>query len=497
MKKMFKRILAAALAVTVAASMIPVTCAAETDEIIAAKNLTADRVYENVKKSPYAGSEWHVLGLARDGYEPDDQVLTDYYENLVTVVKEKKGILSNNRYTEYARTALAVKSIGRDPQNVGGYDLISKLEDNVKVENQGINGPIWALMAFDSIGYKSENRDEYIGYILDAPTRLPDGGWKLSASASGIDIDITCMAVQALAPYMDVDERAATAIDDAMNAVMNKQNEDGSFGEKNGCEATAQVIMALCAIGEKPDREIVESLLGFSDGKGGFVRDGEPNVMATEQAYMALLAYERLKEGKNHIFEMSDVTDADIKVPEKAVLSSVTVLSNERASVKWNKISSAKGYQVRYKVAGGSYKYYTTSSLSKTISGLTPYKTYDFSVRGYKYINGEKTYGSWSSSKNIKATFTKPKTPVISSLKSGSKGKVTVKWKKIDYAKGYQVGYRKGSGSYKYVTCTSLSKTVSKLKSKKKYSFRVRAYKTVNGKKKYGNWSKVKTIKVR
>ena len=37
----------------------------------------------------------------------------------------------------------------------------------------------------------------------------------------------------------------------------------------------------------------------------------------------------------------------------------------------------------------------------------------------------------------------------------------------------------------------------SKLKKKKKYYVRVRAYKSVSGKKVYGAWSKVKTVKTK
>ena len=38
---------------------------------------------------------------------------------------------------------------------------------------------------------------------------------------------------------------------------------------------------------------------------------------------------------------------------------------------------------------------------------------------------------------------------------------------------------------------------ISKLKKKKKYYVRVRAYKSVSGKKVYGAWSKVKTVKTK
>lgn len=101
-----------------------------------------------------------------------------------------------------------------------------------------------------------------------------------------------------------------------------------------------------------------------------------------------------------------------------------------------------------------------------------------------------------------------PKSTVVSSVKAGKKY-ATVKWKKqtakmpkarID---GYQVQYstvksfKKGS---KYRTVKGFKKTsvkITKLRSKKRYYFRVRTYKTIKGKRYYSAWSKVKTATVK
>ena len=74
----------------------------------------------------------------------------------------------------------------------------------------------------------------------------------------------------------------------------------------------------------------------------------------------------------------------------------------------------------------------------------------------------------------------------------------TVKWKKVKGAKGYQVWLSSREAGEWYTTTSFTSKCSFKTggSSIDTYKIKVRAYKVVKGKKKYGAWSKVKTIKV-
>lgn len=81
----------------------------------------------------------------------------------------------------------------------------------------------------------------------------------------------------------------------------------------------------------------------------------------------------------------------------------------------------------------------------------------------------------------------------ISKAKSSGKN-VSITYKKITGATSYQISLRKGSGNWKNYTTTKTSKTF-KLSNPKQYSVRVRAFKTVNGKKYYGTWSKTSKVK--
>lgn len=105
-----------------------------------------------------------------------------------------------------------------------------------------------------------------------------------------------------------------------------------------------------------------------------------------------------------------------------------------------------------------------------------------------------------STTKNTETV--KPKKTSIKKLGKGKK-KFTVTWAKVSGVKGYQIQYstdKKFKKNNKSVTVTkqkTTKVTVKKLKSKKKYYVRVRTYKTVNGKKIYSSWSKVKSVKTK
>ena len=112
-------------------------------------------------------------------------------------------------------------------------------------------------------------------------------------------------------------------------------------------------------------------------------------------------------------------------------------------------------------------------------------------------VCGEVKPGSSVSIPRLKVT-----TPTVSKSKVIKKG-FNVKWKKVSVATGYEVQYAlnkkftKSRKTVKINKMATISKKVTKLKAKKKYYVRVRAYKTVKGKKYYSAWSKVKTVQTK
>lgn len=267
MKKWKQRGFAFVLALSLTTGLLTGAQAAVSKETLNdAVQDTAEYMYRTVQ-DPQVGSiggEWAVLGLARSGYDVPDSYYQDYYATVETYVKACDGKLHDKKYTEYSRVIVALSSIGKDARNVGGYDLTKPLGDYDKTIWQGLNGPIWALIALDSRDYPMpENpgaetqatRQMYIDRILEC--QLPDGGWSLfggtSAASSGdgvSDPDITGMALQALAKYQD-QPAVAKATEEALACMSKKQNSEGGFsswGTKNS-ESCVQIIVALCELG--------------------------------------------------------------------------------------------------------------------------------------------------------------------------------------------------------------------------------------------------------
>ena len=129
---------------------------------------------------------------------------------------------------------------------------------------------------------------------------------------------------------------------------------------------------------------------------------------------------------------------------------------------------------------------------SGTYSNLNPNSTYYVEVKSL----GNNQYAN-SYYIRINKKILKPAATVIKSVKPGKK-KLTVKYAKVTYATEYQVQMKKAGGSWKtYNNGKKLSKVFSKLKKGKKYSVRVRAIRTVEGKTYKGAWSEKKTVKVK
>ncbi len=306
-------------------------------DISSAVNATAD--YMLSLGTPQVGSvggEWMVLGLVRSG----KKIADGYYKNAVQYIEQKidaHGRLHKIKSTENSRMILALTAAGYDVSNIAGHDLLKGLTDLEYLKGQGINGVVWALIAFDSHNYEipvdvgdgtTVNRENLVRTILD--NQLPDGGWGLDAVST--EPDMTAMALQALAPYYHKDENVKEAVDSALSCLSIMQLADGGYGNayqlnRSCAESCAQVIVALTALGIDPctdvrfsknGHSVMDALNSFFVEGGGFrhIAGGERNGMATEQGYYAMTAYQRFIEGKTSLYDMSDViirkTDKEI-----------------------------------------------------------------------------------------------------------------------------------------------------------------------------------------
>lgn len=185
-------------------------------------------------------------------------------------------------------------------------------------------------------------------------------------------------------------------------------------------------------------------------------------------------------------------------VPNKVTGLKAKRQDTKSITLNWSKTIGATGYTVqKYDTSKKKWvNVKTTKNNSLKITGLKAGTTYKFKVRAYKTVSNKKYYGVISSTLT---TGTKTKTPTAR-VKAGKK-KATISWKKVSGATGYQVQMStKKNRGYKTIKTTkgkTVSYTKTKLKKGKRYYFKVRTYKTINGKKIYSSYSKIVSVKIR
>lgn len=315
-------------------------------------NVNGENIYITVGNKIEAGvpasfgSEWMVLGLARSNRDVPD----GYYENVVQYVREHidaQGRLDPSKSTENSRLILSLTAAGYNVTDVGGYNLLTGLSDLNYVKKQGVNGPIYALIALDSNHYEIPavtgggvqiTRENLIRAILDSGI-LDDSSITGSreealdtsivmaaraihrkGSSSTPDPETIAMAIQALAPYYNGNEEVRAAVDRGIKRLSELQQADGGYSNAYGAsaECNAQVIVALTALGINPHTDkrfvktngsVVDALSKYYVTDAGFMHEAgqSADAMATEQGYYALTAYYRLLTGQTALYDMSDV----------------------------------------------------------------------------------------------------------------------------------------------------------------------------------------------
>lgn len=287
------------------------------------------------------GGEWMVLGLSRSGRDvPGADV---YYNGVVSYAQsmDRYGRIPGETVSTNARIALALAAIGKDPTNVGGKSFLQACDSMSYIKRQGTSGPVWTLIALDSMDYPTfgdVTRDKLIEAILDR--RMESGAWYISITNKEDNVDMTAMAIQALAPYYAANADVKAAVDKAVSWLAAVQQTDGSFAETAAAaassESCAQVIVTLTALGIDPvtdsrftknGKTVLDALCTFAVEGGGFrhTASGERNGMATEQAYYALAAYYRFVNGQTRLYDMTDTKNSTVTGQRVECTEKITV----------------------------------------------------------------------------------------------------------------------------------------------------------------------------
>ncbi len=347
-------------------------------------------------------TDWMALAMGRFGYWDngtytylidDGTGYGDYLAAMRAYIEktyaENAGILHSAKATEWHRAVVAIAALGGDPTDFGIYqgnpiNLIADGSYNNMLKagpgTQGINGWIWGLIAMDTGMYPvpadaKYTRETFITEILkmqltDGVQGNAYGGWVLGGYGSRSDVDITAMAIQALAPYYNddtvytyVNENSKTevsktvrqCIDEALDLLGTMQNQNGGFASwgTDNVESVAQVVVALCAVGIDPAKDerfitrdgktLLDGMLQFLLPDGGFCHtaNGGWNSMANDQATYALVSYWRFENGMRTLYDMRQDPSAETTDAIRAVSAAIEAANDPASS----------GYKAQLKTA--------------------------------------------------------------------------------------------------------------------------------------------------
>ena len=216
---------------------------------------------------------------------------------------------------------------------------------------------------------------------------------------------------------------------------------------------------------------------------------------------LALFFYKTTVHAETKLITTPDGQTIYISIPDKLEKPSVEKIGEDYIKLTWQ---GQYYYDEHYEVCfydSQSKKYTHIANTANTyykVKNLKPGRIYEFKIRGYVTVNGQKYYGSFSP--KLKAS-TRPKETSLTKASYTSTGKISLKWKKKSNIDGYFIQYStsskfKNDGHTCTVTSSSNSKIIGGL-AKKTYYVRVCSYKKVSGIKYCSKWSKSKQVTVK
>ncbi len=458
--------------------------------------------YQNIKytKPTYEettcsfGNEWVMLGRLRalqgnEGWTRKRADISHYLTSVKAAMKSKK-LSKDPKINDIERVIITLTALGYDASNFNGQDLTAWLYKNQKWDNYSPNLMIWSLIALDSGNYTAAKgyREGLIAQLVNYQ-HTSTGGFFFSSAWPADDVDMTAMAMIALAPYKDSNAKAKKMYNAGWKFIQSKADDQYNYGgdSYDPCSTNAYVVIAKCATGQTGgdlDATVAWMLKNYL-GKKGFNLNGEYNGISTYQGLLAMDAYQRASAGATKLF--------DVKWPANTItVKNVTKTASTKAQTVKLGAKAKESAKLTYK---SDSKYVKVDKKGK----VTIAKNFVGKATITVTASATKTYQE--TTKKVTVTVNPAKVK-LTGVKNYKGKKLKAYWKKNTKVTGYQVQYSTSSKfkSAKTVTVKgykSTSKTITKLTKNKKYYVRVRTYKTVGKVNYYSGWSNVKSITIK
>lgn len=299
------------------------------------------------------GNEWEIFSLSRSGGSIASAKIDSYLKSADDKLAEFLAD-PKTKPTDLERVALALGALGQDVSAFKNKDVVSAIL-NSDLIGDGSNESIFALLVIDSKAYAIPDgakwtREALVDEIIDKYQNA-DGGFGLTDNLSS-GVDMTAMALQALAPYTSRG-KVSSAIDKGLDYLRGKQQLNGGFGS---VESAAQVLTALSALGIDPldeangfvqlSNDLITNIMTYYDEEsGGFSHssgeDAVPENMSSVQALYSLEAYRRFQSGGSRLYDFSDANLDSRTALTKRIAAAEKLTASDYTADSWKPFAQA------------------------------------------------------------------------------------------------------------------------------------------------------------
>lgn len=357
-----------------------------------------------------------------------------------------------------------------------------------------LNTDIFLPLKIDNAN--DENKVNYaywlnIGKNFTLETSNEEGNYSIASLDSGVDVNLPSKSEAKI----DINDNHQNSVDFNLS----EENFGVSYYDTNKSTDELDTI----TISGKGDKQVETS-----QTKEGVIVKGASDLTITvenENEEAVKTEVSDLEENKEYIIEVNeddtcdvDLKDESVSQPSKPTMP-VVKASQSIAAKSFTKNYGNKPFNLNAKAKTKlTYKSSNTKVATVSSSGKVT-----LNGPGKATITITATATSQYNSATKKITITvKPKKVTGLKAKKGKK-RMTVSWKRDKKATGYQITYahnkkfKKGKKNITISKNKTVKRTIKKLKARKTYYVKVRAYKKVGKTKIYGAYSKVKKVKIR